>query len=222
MKPSNTFPNRQVVVVLLGLLFCPQAGAMVITENFSLKLDSSQISKGIFDDEWNSGTIKTEAEPVLLARGDSYTANITFEGMQHIELNDGFFNGDESFLIEIDGLVGGANNSDGPADYLLQFTGVHHGPLLKNPLSGSSTLGLATGNMRLAEDVDLIDGGKVQFHDLHLTVTNQGFNAWAFDGFRLGVGADVVSIGDWKVPAPGSAALLLAGLLPLLTRRRSG
>src|SRR5690349_6870325 len=106
------------------LLSTSYAQATSVAQDFSIKLSNSQIDHGIiFNDVWTSPTLSTGVEPILLAVGDTYEANITFD--KSLRLDDGSINGDESIKF----LIGDTETSVWAFDYEFLFTGVSGGPI---------------------------------------------------------------------------------------------
>ena len=210
----NKLKSSHVMIAsTLSIAFwVPQVQAAVFTRNYTFTLDNSQIEDNTlpFNDVWESGNIDI-GEIISLDPGDSFVANIKFADRGHLMLDDGFFNGNESIKIKVDGEggVGGAPNNR--ADYSFLFTGVHGGPFLENPIDGQLTINALNGNVDFNRNINLINGGTVKFHDLHLTLTNRAPNRWSFDKFGVGVDADTITIGVW-VPEPSGILGTLSAL----------
>lgn len=196
------------------------AHAATVTKNADLNLADGQIShKTLSNDVWNSGLI--DVGLVTLATNDSLQFNLTFD--KKLELDDGFFNGNESIHIDVQGVggVGGAPNNK--ADFEFAFTGVD-GAILVNPVKGTAGQNALNGNVNHDQDVDLIKGGKMTFTDVHLKLTNKNPNNWSIGKVGLGVDADDVNVRNVVNPVPLPPALPLMGAavaaLGLLGRRK--
>lgn len=199
--------------------------AVDVTKNVNLKLKDSQIEHGIFsNDIWRTGYLDL-GDPVLLGKGESLIINWTFDGS--VDLDDGFFNGNESIHIKVVGAAGpGAGFNNKGVDYELEFTGVEGGPFLPdgNKVKGNTSWVPTNGNVNLARDIDLINGGKVSFKDLHLKLTNVEPNGsvWALGKVSVGVDADdiTVTVPPKPVPEPSSMLMGLLGIGSILGLRR--
>lgn len=212
--------NRVALFVLAasGIVAQPAYGATV-TKNNNLTLADSQISHNTFsNDVWNSGLI--DVGLVTLMTNDSLQLNITFD--KKLELDDGFFNGNESIHIDVQGVggVGGAPNNK--ADFTFEFTGVD-GNILVNPVTGTAGQVALNGNVNHDQDVDLINGGKMTFTDVHLKLTNKNPNNWSIGKVGVGVDADDVNVRNVNpVPVPPALPLLGGALTALGLLRRMG
>jgi hypothetical protein len=150
-------------------------------------------------------------EIITLPTDTSLQLNLTFDKL--LEMDDGFFNGDESIHIDVQGVggVGGAPNNKANFEFL--FTGVEGGPLLTNPVKGTVTIGALNGHVDFDQSVDLINGGKVTFKDLHLTLTNKNTNDWNIGKVGVGVDADEI-----RIVNPAQARIELKILQTVLRR----
>ncbi|RME65842.1 MAG: hypothetical protein D6782_05430, partial [Alphaproteobacteria bacterium] len=189
------FKPLSVAVCMALLATAPAAhAAAIVMKNINLALDPAQIEDNTFsNDVWRTPVLDVQMPgPVLLNTGDMLVVWIKFKDMMHVQLDDGFFNGDESVKIEVGGVGGVGGFPNNLFDWEITFTGVH-GALLVNPVTGSGTMNALNGNASIDQDVDLINGGILQFHDIHLKLTNRNPNLWSIGSVQVGVDADDIT-----------------------------
>jgi hypothetical protein len=204
------------------LFACNNASAETFDFIIPLNIEQTQLDNNIGNDTWFSGPLSLD-EVVQLQPNDSVTINIPFTGGGFVKIDDGFFNGDESIKITVDGEGGTGGFPDNKADFSYLFTGVE-GEVLKNPITqadlGQITINPINGNVEFDKSIDLINGGTLKFSDIHLTLTNRNVNAWQFDKIGVGVDGDDVTIRkSVSAPEPSTIALLLSGGIFLLVKR---
>ncbi len=193
-----------------SIVYSGQTLAANLTKDVRVSLDPNQIMQNTFSNDVWMYNVDLE-DIIILSPNKSYTINITFADMMHLELDDGFFDGNESIKIFVDGSAGTGGVPNNQADYEFLFTGVGGTKLEVNPVKGNATIGALNGDLAVDRDINLIKGGKMYFHDLHIKLTNRNVNPWAFDKIKVGVDADEIQIGMWtKVPEPTSTLSLLA------------
>jgi hypothetical protein len=207
------------LIATFTIFACSNASADPI--NIDLDLENSQIVDNWFsNDTWYSELLDL-GEVVILEPNQSVTVNITFKDGKCVRINDGYFNGDESIRIVVDGEGGTGGAPNNKADFSFQFTGVT-GTLLTNPITqvdlGQITINPLNGNVDFDKSIDLINGGILTFKDLHLTITNRNVNNWQFDKVGVGVDGDDVSV----CPEPSTIALLLFGGIVTFRKRIKG
>lgn len=143
----------------------------------------------VFNDVWSSGLISL-SDIILLYPGETYTANLNIS--PDVSLDDGSLNGNESIKLFVQGAaspLGGFDNNG--VNYSLQFTDVGGEPLLVNPVTGTVSWNPIGGSVNVSQDIDLINGGKVDIGGIQLTLTNvHPTNVWAFSGLSVGLDAD--------------------------------
>ena len=145
------------------------------------------------------------------------------------EISPGSNQGENVGILTIDGNVV-FNGGTLTIDVLGNTPGVGHDQLVAQDSTSSTGLGVVTGleNVDLVVDLTGVDGPSIQGEELViLTSTNDltggSFNSVSFIG---GLRADVnfgngfVSISNFQVPEPGTAALLMIGLAGFSARRR--
>lgn len=84
------------------MLMVSASVAQPTTNHFSVPLGSDQVAHNTFsNDVWTSPWLETDPAIVSLHPNETYIANIDLEG--RVTIDDGFFNGDESIHIGVDG-----------------------------------------------------------------------------------------------------------------------
>jgi hypothetical protein len=202
-----------MLTVILGISTFLQAATT--TNNFTVTPGAGQITKNtVYNDVWMSPWLNTTPSIIELFKNDTYIANVTLNGK--VTMDDGYFNGDESIHIGVDGEGGVGGAPDNKADYKFWFTGVE-GTISKgteaNPITGQLTIGALDGNVDFTQYLDLMDGGNFSFSDIHFEITYTGPNKWQFDKIQVGSDADVVSA---VAPEPTTMLLFGFGFLGLL------
>lgn len=216
---------KTIITAFILFLVTGVSHATIITDDFTVKLDNSQINRGLLasNDVWKTPELVSDpGSSIIIASDVTYAANIVFSNGR-VTVRDTFLRDDmESIHIDLN-----FQATPGPAtvEYKFWFTGVE-GELLigteGNPITGQfmvSMVPLRVPHSVVARDINLIaNGQQFSFADIHVELTtSSGSNLVSFQGIRVGVDGDRVSI---TIPEPEIYALLLAGLLGFVTRRR--
>lgn len=192
--------------VVFGAVMTPARSATIVepgdenrvikeVDDFALK-DSQINHKTFSNDKWNSGLIDLDGI-YTLKTGATFQLILAFD--KGLKLDDGFFDGNESFHLDVQGVggVGGAPNNK--ADFVLRLPQSFGGPLLFNPThTGTVGQNALNGEVDFDESFNMILGGDVTLTHVNLKLTNKNPNDWNIG--KIGVGFDADDIKVVKSP----------------------
>src|SRR6266542_691224 len=151
---------------------------------------------------------------ITLSPHDSVTFNFNFN--RPISMIDNFFDNTESIRIALKSLAG---NPVDPGNtilgYSFLFTGVTGTPLGTNPVPGTAPWNAFFGDIDsflVDRNVSLFTTGIVNFHDIHVTLTNNDPDANSFVFNQISIGLDAEDLAAVPAPAPSTIFLLGTGL----------